>query len=576
MEDFVPPTNHIEPYMFRRPEYPDSLFWTTVISCPGSTDQVAGLSATGWENVEHYSPEIRLCASSQLACSFLLSHANGPEVWAPGDDLQYAQRYPVLLSFQTPAFIDEQGSLQSLEHMVLGSSALVLHTNTCSLYHVDQLGNPGMALCQQLQGGIDVFTFPGLFDDTVSDTPRSDDAEYHQMLRAQQRQRAQGHWAQIHQTAKELASLYWQMHQRTQMTLLPGERSTFPPAVFQERSIAPIPASLALQSALAAYSNAQSHQASGWQQHGQGLTYVYQRSSKEYAHVEWRPGISPSTPSDLELLWSKIRTFDDHDGDVLLCLLAHWVAAPKDVEGYVWLSSEVMLSYRGIRPRSYIAADGAKHDQSYRQEDMAAVSTSVEHIRNTHVTLQQQTQQESQPKRRGRPRKRILQLESYLITVTDFLQQRTMFAEHEAASDQVAIAWRYRPGNCIEAFLDQQFASLFQQSLNYDPLREQWEKRLSRYFTFHLYGGQHSTITRTVSAILDELSLPINKNDPDKTKKRFEKAMERLRLDHQIAVWSYLEDLASLPSRQWLHIWRSYQIQVQATTLPTTLRHQRK
>ncbi len=556
-----PSIGQIEPYAFRHPSYPEWIFWLTMPTATFkelSEHQVAELATANWQKADAFPIEMRLCAASQLSPTLLTRQAEATieETWINMDDLQYAEQYPVLLAFLTPPRLNGEEMLHSLSlrNLAIGRDALVFHEETSSHYILEQLGSDARRLYMALHHNI--YMLSRL--ENSEHLPEAVSSQTGTYLKD-----ADLNWPHTQQIAKQLAQLYWDLHQQ-QKQAASSLHSIPKPAAFQQQSVALIPSSLALQGALAAYSNAQSSKGSGWRQDARKPMYLHQRA-KDYAQVEWKPAENPSfSPANLEMLWKQIRAFNDHDGDVLLCLLAHWIAVAKDPDGYTWITADHLLTYRGIQPRTYIASDGTKHLQSYRQENLEEISISIEHIRNTHVTVRQWTQVEQQePKRRGRPRKHIIQLESYLLTITDFLQQHTLLASQDPSPNHFAIAWRYRPGTCIEALLDKQLASLFQQALAYDPYREQWEKRLARYFTFHLYGqGNTDTITRKLSDIIDELSLPINTSEQDKTRKRFEKAMKRLCEDHLIARWDYVEDTANLPSQRWLAVWLSYHIQV--------------
>jgi hypothetical protein len=175
-------------------------------------------------------------------------------------------------------------------------------------------------------------------------------------------------------------------------------------------------------------------------------------------------------------------------------------------------------------------------------------------------------------------RRRIFEQQSYLITVSDYIQQSQLLQEEEQIPDApLAVAWYYQPGTCLESFLigpNYRAAWLLQQALHYDPYHEKWEKRLARYFTFQMrmnadFGG--TTIKRTIGTLIDELALPINRNDPDKTKKRFEKAMNQLRKDGIISSWGpeerYYQDMEQYPRRNWLESWLAHEIEVSAASL---------
>ena len=79
-------------------------------------------------------------------------------------------------------------------------------------------------------------------------------------------------------------------------------------------------------------------------------------------------------------------------------------------------------------------------------------------------------------------------------------------------------------------------------------------------------------ITRRIGDMLEELSLPVNESYPDKTRTRFEKAMDRLQQDGHIVEWGpplrYSEAMSKLPSKKWLKTWLSHEIDIFAAPLP--------
>ena len=369
-------------------------------------------------------------------------------------------------------------------------------------------------------------------------------------------------WQKAQQAAKQLIILYWQLHQET---MKQRTNPAIPLAFRPEQPVALTPMPLAVQGVLAAYSNAQSG-GKGWLQRQQVPAYLYSQE-KESAQIEWRP----TTKLDLETLWKQIRRFSDLDGDVLLAVLAQWMSS-RDEEGSVWIASDHILNYRGIQPRKYENTEGKTHLYHHRKEDLEAISASMDRIRDTHVTLQQwvkETPPADQPRRRGRHKKQAIQIESYIVVITEFLKQQELPSEN---AQGLPIAWKCRLGSCLEPFIsgpNRQTAYLLQQALSYDPLREFWEKRLARLVTFHLrMSAQGGSMNRPIRNIFEELSLPQNRSDPEKTRRRFEKALNRLQADEQISEWSYQESLSDLPAKKWFDVWLDSHVQIAVSSLP--------
>jgi len=73
--------------------------------------------------------------------------------------------------------------------------------------------------------------------------------------------------------------------------------------------------------------------------------------------------------------------------------------------------------------------------------------------------------------------------------------------------------------------------------------------------------GGGGTFNREIGKMLQEISLSAEKDNPQRTKNRFEKAMNTLVADKIIQEWCY-EAEVSLPARGWLATWLEQKITV--------------
>jgi hypothetical protein len=350
-----------------------------------------------------------------------------------------------------------------------------------------------------------------------------------------------------------------------------------------------IPSSLPVQGWLTACSNTQEG-AGHWHKDEEGIhTYTYKKSSGTTRFQVHSPILPPSEsykeePKDAtaDAFWEKIRIIPfDLDGDVFLAMLAQALGACPDKDGYVWITSEKILRYRGISSMIKRNHDGRERRAGDRQEDLKGIAACVRRMENTWITVRQWILGEGGEKhRRTRGRIRFAH-ESHLIQVAERISQDEIVDYPEDLSGKqpsIPVAWRYKIGTWIEPFLkepNRQVAWLLQQALSYDPYHEKWEKRLARYFTFHLRINisKRETITRKVGDLIDELSLPVDHRHPERTKQRFGRAMDRLVDDGQISSWKYAEANALLPASKWLETWRAHQVVVAATAEITSKYH---
>jgi hypothetical protein len=513
-----------------------------------------------WEEIDPTNLQTPFLALiSQLADTWTaLEHSSTLKTWARREDIAFVRNYPIILAFQTSG--DKVFSPQLAPQ--IGELGLAAEGESLHLYSLESLGEEGKAACSQLQ----------------------------QALLESQREQADAilqeePWLAAQEAARKLAQLYWQAHTSDSQLVL--RRSTLPSFPFAEGSTFRVAVSLPVQAALAAYSNAQSG-AGQWKENFQQLptfTYVKEEGT---THVQMRP-IGPLTTLDdqtVSALWHQVRQLSDLDGDVLLALIAQAIATPPDEKGNVWIKGTQILDYRGIKPKTHREQGGRKRRAGHRQEDLEDIADCIGHMVNTWLEVRQWIAETEAPdgKRRKKRGKQLFTQESRLINVIDTIYQYELRMPGESGMSRIdnaqpplAIAWRYQLGSWSDPFLqspNRQVAWLLQQVLSYDPYHETWEKRLARYFTFHLRMnavGGGTTILRQVGPLIRELSLPVDYRNPEKTKQRLEKAMKRLVEDRQIDEWAYLEDLAQLPSRKWMDIWLTYNIQVHAAPLMTKL-----
>ncbi|WP_220198507.1 hypothetical protein [Ktedonospora formicarum] len=519
------------------------------------------------------------------------------EAWVQQEDLAYASSTPVVLAFYLPEHLqsmetsspiptqqEESGELPSMPLLVgdtlasvqFGEVALVADSTAGGWrpYRLQQLGEEGLAIQQQMLREITQL-------EVDARTSRSHKRFKKRLLKSYQLAVRQERYLKLHQLTQKLAELYWKSYQGLAprpSTALPIRTLPETPYVVGKGTI--IPAPQPVQAVLAAYSNAQAG-AEGWNTVKSVPTFVYNKENGT-THVEFRPS-DPSTQLDnatIQSLWSQVRQLSDIDGDVLIAMLAQAIAAPHDEKDGVWITGKLILDYRGISPIMK-REEGKLRRAGHRQEDLADVASCVSRMSNTWIRVEQWIEDDRErPGRRSRTKKEpktyLYTRESRLINVTDIIRQHELQAgsgksiSEQSPQNSIAIAWRYQVGSWVEPFLqgaNRQVAWLLQQVLSYDPYHETWEKRLARYFTFHMRinaakGGV--TIEREVGKLIEELTLPINQRDPDRTRKRFEKAMDRLEADLLVSQWGYVQDNPPLPKRKWLPTWLQYRLWITA------------
>jgi hypothetical protein len=218
------------------------------------------------------------------------------------------------------------------------------------------------------------------------------------------------------------------------------------------------------------------------------------------------------------LLWDAARKLDDLDGDVLLAALAQWMDPQhREPDGTTWLTADAVLDYRGLTPKTQCTG-GLRYRAGHRLEDRARIAASMERLDQLWVHLQGVEMLE--PRAGHRPQRTRYTHDSKVLLLTERLTREAL-----------PVAWRYAPGPWLTPFLappNRQTALLIQQALRYDPYRERWEKRLARYFTFHLRmdARRAARLVRRIGPLLEELNLPVDHRHPERTRTRFEAALQ--------------------------------------------------
>jgi hypothetical protein len=556
-----------EPSFITIPEFPSRRFWTwgifTLLEQVGE-EVLAELQAGDWEPWNDETRELFLLLESQFGQTLIVVEAQDTQrCWARTADIQHAQRYPVLLTYQSG---EEEYPHSVPPEMVIGACALVGDGSSFHLYTAEQLSEEGRTLCAQISEGM--LLYP----------PEVDPSAEERCVRVEQRLAA---WERTHTAARRLSSLYWMLHQHTIGLDTSSPPRTLPavPVVVDKGAL--IASALPVQAVIAAYSNAHSG-AEQWSPRKQLPTYAYSREDGT-THIQMRPGDPEAVldPAMIKSLWEQVRHLSDIDGDVLLTMIAQAIAAPHDEKGGTWITSKAILDYRGIKPITK-KENGRVRRAGHRQEDLAEVASCISRMSNTWITVEQWIEgdinQEQQKKRSKRQRKYLYTRDSRLIVITDTIRQQELLQgsgsktsrQVESEHPSLSVAWRYQLGSWLDPFLqgaNRQMAWLLQQVLSYDPYHQMWEKRLGRYFTFHMHmdprGG--TTITREIGTLIEELSLPVNCRDPERTRQRLEKALRYLVGDGIISSWNYHTENPKLPSRKWLETW--LRCKVQASTL---------
>lgn len=534
----------------------------------------AQLRKQGWKRLPK-SPRLEqlFCLRGQLLPVRTLETSSGEvEYWADQIDIEHVNAVPVALAFSLPkeTQVDQVTANISVSDPLpparIGEVSLVIYGNKAIPYTIDTLGTEGRELWTQLGTLI-----TGLITDKASFDSLSELPEELQVL------------------TQQLAIAYHEAHKERMRSARELSES---PHIFKTTTEVPIPFAIPIQGVLTAFSNAASG-APGWEHRPDRVPRYTYKQGEATTKVELRGSTPVNNDPDKRTilsLWKKVRTLSDLDGDVFLILLAQAMKAIEDgapSEAPIWIRATQILDYRDLRPitkkeESKLGKQVTERLAGHRTEDIKETAERMGRLEDTWLNIRQMIV--APPKSgRGRARPRLFVHESRLILIDERMRQRELRPDEDITDDLepfdgsedstlVAVAWRYHLGTWITPFLtgpNRQMALLCQQALKYHPEKELPEKRLARYFLFHLrlYAAQTQTIVRTIKNLFDELTLPVDERNPERTRQRFESALDCLVKDHQIDEWSYAEDYPPLPRNGWLPLWMTWKMRFSATPL---------
>jgi len=257
-----------------------------------------------------------------------------------------------------------------------------------------------------------------------------------------------------------------------------------------------------------------------------------------------------------------VCVMDDLTADVLDVISAEWLKQVSHPESMVVLTADDFLRHRGINPKKGGTGRRGGYHNHLRQE----VARHIDVLASTWIRVFERTITEIAEGKKGAYRKRTKWAgESRAIVVSSRVGPVTPSGDVEPR------AWKIRPGDVFARFLfgpGRQTALISQKALHYDPYRQQWEKRITRFLAYiwRIRRARNDYLAPiSVGALLQGAGLQVCKRNPKKTRARMEKALDLLSQDGVIRYWRYVQQVTERPAgrKGWLENWVSSRIQIE-------------
>lgn len=286
---------------------------------------------------------------------------------------------------------------------------------------------------------------------------------------------------------------------------------------------------------------------------------------KAMAQLKPNPIETPYLSDDELIKWQNkmgdmVISMSDLTADILDIIAAVWINKAIHPEETIDITSDDFLGYRGLKPQK----SGTGRRGGYKKEKRQEIARQITILDNLWLTVFEMPAYEEIETKKGRHRKPCKwQGESKAIVVSSRMRQVNLDGTAEEA-----FAWRVRPGDCFTKFLlgpGRQIALLSQKALNYDPLKQKWEKRLTRYLSWLWRINYKNSEPLSVSTILAKgIMENVNISNPSRTKERFDKALDQLVSDNVISGWQYQNvDESIVGQRGWITNWLQWKVIVE-------------
>lgn len=252
-----------------------------------------------------------------------------------------------------------------------------------------------------------------------------------------------------------------------------------------------------------------------------------------------------------EMMFAQVANLSDLDADVLDALCTLWLLQADSPTSAAVADINDLFRMRGIKPK----ISGQNRRGGYMPDQKREILGSLTRIESLWLTMTQVTSYE-----RGRKHKNQDVIESRAFVITDKKGQLRL----DGYLDVRRFIFRLGAVFGYYVFtMGRQTALLSAKALQYNPHKEVWEKRLTRYLSWQwrnrarkgkfLHPFTVRTLLTAIGKGFDEEGNFVARRGWE-TKERLEKALNRVEEDGVIATWQYQrwEELDRTDYQAWL------------------------
>jgi len=264
------------------------------------------------------------------------------------------------------------------------------------------------------------------------------------------------------------------------------------------------------------------------------------------ATIELRPDSKTMSVFDEESInfWQekiaeKYLSMGDLTADVFDAMVFVWLMKAKDKRDEATITANDILRIRDIKPKKSGTGRRGGYEKKQRQE----IARQIDLLDNTWINIISMDVYKEEEIKKGkkiRKKKKLMGIEGKAIEVSMRYGQVSLDGHIEDI-----YAWDYRLGKAFLPFVfgvGRQITQISIKALKFNPKTEIWEKRLTRYLSWQWRIRQsRGDYTRPfkVSTLLEAIGEKVDGKNPNRTKNRLEKALNKLKETGIIAGWQY-------------------------------------
>lgn len=292
---------------------------------------------------------------------------------------------------------------------------------------------------------------------------------------------------------------------------------------------------------------------------------LYKKSFGSYKNLPWPTTplykgnmegvvqLRPQFPSDqqnanfVDIAWSEVENITDLDVDVFDALCSIFLLKARHSHEVIEILFDDLLLMRGLKAK--LGGEGRRGGYEHNQRQQ--VLKSLTRIQSLWIELEKAVIYV-----KGKPVQMKLEGRTFLFKDSQGNECNIMeLADKKKFSftvDKVFSRYLYGSGR--------QIAILPIKTLQYNPYRQTWEKRLARYVSWRwrtqARKGDYLQPNK-ISTLLNAIGEKMNQRTPSRTRDRLEKALDTLLDDGIIAAWYYDEkwDESIADFKGWSRLW---------------------